>query len=74
MHPVELKKKWKLTWLELAIILGYESDYTVRSWGLKGKHKRKPQAVVFLACKLLDEKWEAAGKVILETVKDSETA
>ncbi len=41
MHPIELKKKWQLTSDELALVLGYEGDYTVRSWNMNGRHKRK---------------------------------
>jgi hypothetical protein len=41
MHPIEFKKKWQLTYDELALVLGYEGDYTVRSWGINGRHKRK---------------------------------
>jgi hypothetical protein len=41
MHPIEFKKKWQLTYDELAQVLGYEGDYTVRSWGTNGRHKRK---------------------------------
>ncbi|WP_196514608.1 hypothetical protein [Nostoc sp. WHI] len=41
MHPIEFKKKWQLTYDELALVLGYQSDYTVRSWNMNGRHKRK---------------------------------
>lgn len=41
MHPIELKKKWQLTYDELAQVLGYQSDFTVRCWGINGKRKRK---------------------------------
>ncbi|MBW4456859.1 MAG: hypothetical protein KME55_31635 [Nostoc indistinguendum CM1-VF10] len=36
MHPIELKKKWQLTYDELAQVLGYQGDYTVRSWNRNG--------------------------------------
>ena len=62
MHPIEFKKKWQLTYQQLASVLGYESDYTVRCWGMKGKLKRNPQNVVRVACELLDEKWASQGK------------
>ncbi|MCL6755009.1 hypothetical protein KBT16_30170 [Nostoc sp. CCCryo 231-06] len=62
MHPIELKKKWQLTYDELALVLGYQGDYTVRSWNTNGRHKRNPQKVVYVACRLLDEKWSAEGK------------
>lgn len=58
MHPIEFKKKWQLTYPQLAAALGYESEFTVRSWNLPGKHRRKPHNVVLIACSLLDEKWE----------------
>jgi hypothetical protein len=64
MHPIEFKKKWQLTYDELALVLGYQGDYTVRSWGTNGRHKRNPQNVVYVACRLLDEKWSTQGKQI----------
>ena len=64
MHPIELKKKWQLTSDELSLVLGYEGDYTVRSWGTNVRHKRNPQNVVYVACRLLDEKWSTQGKVV----------
>lgn len=62
MHPIEFKKKWKLTYPELSRLLGY-ADFTVRSWGLEGKAKRNPHFVVYQLCALLDEKWTNQGKV-----------
>ncbi|WP_230967751.1 hypothetical protein [Nostoc sp. WHI] len=41
MHPIEFKKKWQLSYDDLALVLGYQSDYTVRSWNMNGRHKRK---------------------------------
>ena len=41
MHPIEFKKKWQLTSDELALVLGYQGDYTVRSWNMNVRHKRK---------------------------------
>ncbi len=31
---------------------------------MNGRHKRNPQKVVYVACRLLDEKWSAQGKQI----------
>ncbi|MBW4429295.1 MAG: hypothetical protein KME50_34100 [Nostoc desertorum CM1-VF14] len=64
MHPIEFKKKWQLTYNELALVLGYENDFTVRCWGINGGHRRNPQKVVYVACRLLDEKWSSEGKQI----------
>jgi hypothetical protein len=64
MHPIEFKKKWQLTYDDLALVLGYEGDYTVRSWNMNGRHKRNPQKVVYVACRLLDEKWSTQGKLV----------
>ncbi|MBC1237347.1 hypothetical protein GNE10_09460 [Nostoc sp. 2RC] len=64
MHPIEFKRKWKLSYRELALVLGYESEYTTRNWNMPGEHKRNPQNVVRVACRLLDEKWEREGKAL----------
>ena len=64
MHPIELKEKWQLTYNELAQVLGYQGDYTVRSWNTNSRHKRNPQKVVYVACRLLDEKWSTQGKKV----------
>ncbi|WZF22288.1 hypothetical protein WKK05_41055 (plasmid) [Nostoc sp. UHCC 0302] len=64
MHPIEFKKKWQLTYNELALVLGYESEVTVRCWGRVGKNKRNPQQVVYVTCRLLDEKWSTQGKQV----------
>ncbi|MBG1270523.1 hypothetical protein [Nostoc sp. WHI] len=64
MHPIEFKKKWQLTYDDLALVLGYQSDFTVRCWGINGKRKRNPQKVVYVACRLLDEKWSTQGKLV----------
>jgi hypothetical protein len=48
MHPIEFKKKWQLTYNELALVLGYESDFTVRCWGINGVHKRKEVKKLFM--------------------------
>ncbi|MDZ8242250.1 MAG: hypothetical protein RMZ69_34805 [Nostoc sp. ChiQUE01a] len=64
MHPIELKEKWQLTYNELALVLGYQGDYTVRSWDRNGRCKRNPQNVVYVACRLLDEKWSTQGKQV----------
>ncbi len=31
MHPIELKKKWQLTYDELALVLGYQGDVIILS-------------------------------------------
>jgi hypothetical protein len=62
MHPIEFKKKWELTYSDLAFVLGYSNDFTVRCWAIKGKNGRKPQGVAFVVCRLLDEKWSTRGK------------
>jgi hypothetical protein len=49
MHPIEFKKKWQLTYNELALVLGYESDFTVRCWGINGRHKRKEVKKLFMS-------------------------
>jgi hypothetical protein len=64
MSPIELKKKWHLTYPELAVVLGYKSEYTVRSWNMPGKHRRNPPETVFICCQLLDEKWEKETKKV----------
>jgi hypothetical protein len=48
MHPIEFKKKWQLTYDELALVLGYQSDFTVRCWGINGKRKRKEVKKLFM--------------------------
>ncbi|AVH68527.1 hypothetical protein NPM_60011 (plasmid) [Nostoc sp. 'Peltigera membranacea cyanobiont' N6] len=48
MHPIEFKKKWQLTYDELALVLGYQSDFTVRCWGINEKHKRKEVKKLFM--------------------------
>jgi hypothetical protein len=58
MNPLQLKEKWQLTYSQLAAALGYESDYSVRSWAMQGKKKRNPPGVVTICCKLLDAEWE----------------
>lgn len=65
LHPMELKKRWNLSYMELAIVLGYESDRTVRSWALTGEMYREPQPPVCVACYLLNEKWEKQGRNIV---------
>ncbi|MBW4617504.1 MAG: hypothetical protein KME21_30690 [Desmonostoc vinosum HA7617-LM4] len=64
MHPIEFKKKWKLTYDQLALVLGYPSNYTIRRWFRNGKNRRQPQNVVCVACRLLNDRWEKEGKVI----------
>ncbi|MBD6619734.1 hypothetical protein FNW02_28945 [Komarekiella sp. 'clone 1'] len=64
MHPIEFKKRWSLTYDQLALVLGYESTYTLRCWAIKGKHHRNPQGNIFVLCGLLNEKWEREGKVV----------
>ena len=63
-HPLELKKKWSLTYMQLAIALHYESDYTVRSWGLPGKRRRNPPPSVCLLASILDRQWSEKGEPI----------
>jgi hypothetical protein len=65
MHPIEFKEKWKLTYQEMAFVLGYESYDTVRSWFRCGKKHRNPMKVVHITCWLLNEKWEREGKQIV---------
>lgn len=67
MHPIDFKQKWHLTYPELALVLGYESDYTVCAWGQTGKSKRNPPNVVFVACCLLDEKWQREGRKTIKS-------
>ncbi|MCC5640010.1 hypothetical protein LC593_30115 [Nostoc sp. CHAB 5844] len=64
-HPIEFKNKWQLSYVELAIVLGYTSDRTVRSWGATGRFRRDPQAPACVAAYLLDEKWLQQGKNIV---------
>jgi hypothetical protein len=65
MNPIEFKNKWKLTYAELAVALGYTSDRTVRSWELTGTLRREPQPPVWVVCHLLDEKWLQQGKSVI---------
>ena len=65
MHPIDFKNKWGLTYFQLASLLGYESDYTVKSWNFSGKRRRNPQGIVLIACGLLDEKWEKEGRQLI---------
>lgn len=62
LHPIEFKERWGLTYVELAAVLKYNSDFTAKSWGLHGKAHREPPGVVHLACGLLNEKWTREGK------------
>lgn len=64
-NPLEFKRKWDLSYVELAIVLGYTSDRTVRSWGATGRFRRDPQATACVAVYLLDEKWQEQGKNII---------
>lgn len=64
-NPIEFKKKWQLSYVELAIVLGYASDRTVRSWGATGQFHRYPQAPACVAAYLLDEQWQQHGKDIV---------
>ncbi|WP_341532260.1 hypothetical protein WKK05_41315 (plasmid) [Nostoc sp. UHCC 0302] len=64
MHPIDFKKRWDLTYEELALVLGYESTHTLRCWARVGKNHRNPQNPIFVLCRLLNEKWEREGKVI----------
>jgi len=65
MNPIEFRNKWNLTYAELAIVLGYTSDRTVRNWELTGTLHREPQPPACVVCYLLDEKWAQQGKSII---------
>ncbi|GAX39010.1 hypothetical protein [Nodularia sp. NIES-3585] len=69
MHPIEFKEKWGLSYEDLALVLGYESAYTCRCWGMKGCSRRNPQNVVRVACHLLDQQWSIHGKKLEAVLK-----
>lgn len=73
-HPIDLKNKWQLSYVELALVLGYTNDRTVRSWGTTGLSQRCPQAPASVAAYLLDEKWQEEGKIIVPYIWMKETA
>lgn len=62
LHPIAFKEKWNLNWTQLASVLRYDNDQTVRSWGGTWKESRKPKGIVLLTCALLDEKWTKEGR------------
>jgi hypothetical protein len=61
MHPIEFRHKWQLSHAELALILGYQNPHAVRAWETRSSYKREPHQVVYIACRLLDEKWAVNG-------------
>ncbi|WP_199336310.1 hypothetical protein [Nostoc sp. FACHB-110] len=65
LNPIEFKNKWQLSYVELAIVLGYTSDRTVRSWGATGQFHRYPAASACVAAYLLDQQWLEHGKKII---------
>lgn len=63
MNVIDFKEKWQLTHRQLADQLGYDCDWTVRSWFFTGKYHRNPHPVISVTCALLDEKWLRDGKI-----------